>query len=171
MLIKGTTGKYSILITENQTKLQGLKNVFDEAIKIVLNPVPPTNFSKLALNIKKHRDLGKLKREVADEDFDVNFQDKDGFSLLHFAAQADNPEAIRILLQSVQINPNLKSWQEQSTPLMVACEAGNLEAMKALLESSKISLSAQNRRGQTVEQIMQAAPDIQTPDTSRHSLN
>ena len=104
------------------SKLQGVKNVFDEAIKKVITPAKKNHKlesvkknhklesvkkknhkleleAKLRLkkNIKKHRDLGELKEAVADEDFDVNDQSEVG-SLLHVAAEANNPKAIRILL-------------------------------------------------------------------------
>ena len=105
---------------------------------------------KLEKSIQKHRDLGKLKKAVADEDFDVNHQSKNG-SLLHVAAQANNVKAIQILLQNEEINPNLKSLKEGSTPLMVACAAGNIQSVEALLDCSEIDLSA-------IEQIVKSAP-------------
>ena len=138
--------------------MQGLKNLFDEAIKIVLNSSKANLVNlKLEKSIQKHRDLGKLKKAVADEDFDVNHQSKNG-SLLHVAAQANNVKAIQILLQSEEIDPNLKSKKDGSTPLMVACAAGNINSVEALLDCSEIDLSARNSSNQTAEQIVESAP-------------
>ena len=128
---------------EMEAKLRQKKNLLEAKLR-------------LKKNIKKHRDLGELKEAVADEDFDMNDQSEDG-SLLHVAAQANNPEAIRILLQSAEIDPNLKLKKEGSTPLMVACSAGNIQAVEALLECSKIDLSAKNSLDRTAENIVKSA--------------
>ena len=135
--------------------MQGLKKVFDEAIQTVLNLELEVKLlvTQLEKSIKRHSDLGKLKKTVAD--FDVNQQSTNG-SLLHVAAQANYPEAIRILLQSEEVDPNVKSWKEGSTPLMVACAAGNIKSVEALLECSKIDLWAKNKEGQTAEQIVKS---------------
>ena len=104
-------------------------------------------------------DLEKLKEAVFSDDFDVNFQDENGFSLLHVAAQADNPAAIRILLSKDVTNPNLK-LANGNTPLMLSCSEGNIQAFEALLESKEVDLSARNKEYRNVENLVKDAKGV-----------
>ena len=135
--------------------MQGLKNVFDEAIITVLNLKLEVKL-RLEKSIKKHRDLEELKKAVTAKDFYATHQGMDG-SLLHVAARANNAKAIQILLQSGKIDPNLKSLEDGCTPLMVACAAGNINSVEALLECSEIDLSAENGWVQTAEDTVKTA--------------
>ena len=53
-------------------------------------------------------DLKRLELEVAKGGFDINYQDKNGYTLLHVATKRNNPEAIHTILQCSGVNPNLK---------------------------------------------------------------
>lgn len=76
----------------------------------------------------------------------IDQQDHLGHSALHFAAAADNIEAINFLVDH-EANANIKDI-EGRTPLMYACSASALESCKQLL-MAKADINATDRDGQT----------------------
>jgi len=64
----------------------------------------------------------------------VNSRDMEGLTALHYGAHQGNIEAVKALLQTEGVNPNLGD-KNGMTALHFAARAGKIEAVKALLEA------------------------------------
>ena len=84
-------------------------------------------------------DLKRLELELAKGDFDVNYQDKKGYTLLHVATKRNNPGAILLILQCSKVKPNLKNTHGL-TALLESVKPVKLKALDALLRSEKVDL-------------------------------
>ena len=83
-------------------------------------------FKCLASSLQKRGTIGGLLNQP-------DFSNKDGDTLLHVAAHADNLETVDLLL-SLGANPSTKNMRNE-TPAHTAARAGNLEILKFLVEN------------------------------------
>ena len=82
---------------------------------------------------------------------DINVKDdRDGYSLLHFAAFYDDTEALKFLIDA-GANVNAKE-NEGRTPLHLAAERGNIESVELLLKAGS-DINAKNEHGDTALQM------------------
>lgn len=84
-------------------------------------------------------DVGKLMKLLQPQDVDMVLDD--GMSLLHYAVQLDNEEAVRLLLL-YNANPNIAN-KRGSTPLHLAAEK-NLNVIAELLLGKKANVNAKD---------------------------
>ncbi|XP_078089131.1 receptor-interacting serine/threonine-protein kinase 4 [Mustelus asterias] len=84
-------------------------------------------------------DVGKLMKLLQPQDVDLILED--GMSLLHYAVQLGNEEAVRLLLL-YNANPNVANKRE-STPLHLAAEK-NLKVIAELLLGKKANINAKD---------------------------
>ena len=73
------------------------------------------------------------------EEWDINATDSLGRTALVWAAVGGHEEAVRILLQRKDINPNTRDAQYDRTPLLWAVERGYAGVVKLLLEREDIN--------------------------------
>ena len=65
----------------------------------------------------------------------VNLADSDGYSPLHYAAMADKPAALRVLLEQGEANPTMRNEQvNRWVPLHEAAHRGHIDCVATLLE-------------------------------------
>ncbi|XP_041067988.1 receptor-interacting serine/threonine-protein kinase 4 [Carcharodon carcharias] len=84
-------------------------------------------------------DVGKLMKLLQPQDVDLILDD--GMSLLHYAVQLGNEEAVRLLLL-YNANPNIPN-KRGSTPLHLAAEK-NLKIIAELLLGKKVNINAKD---------------------------
>ena len=89
---------------------------------------------KKLIDAVRQRDLELVKKFILEGE-NVNQQDGQGWTALHWAAGAGDAGALRLLLEKhADITAR---GRDNRTPLMVACAAGQSEAVKVLTESEK----------------------------------
>ena len=75
---------------------------------------------------------------------DVNFQDDQGMAALHYACVRENTQIIEMLLSHPKVNPNLREWNGDRSPLELAVIGGHLDAVQILLASSQVRVDMKN---------------------------
>lgn len=78
----------------------------------------------------------------------VNLQDKDGYTAMHYAALNGNREIVQLLLAIPDINVNLLDYQ-QRTPLHRAVEQCFTDIAHELIVKAKADVNIQNNHGWT----------------------
>ena len=108
-------------------------------------PVPFENFISLVLK----RNYEAIQPLLKSKDFDVNMEDFRGVTVLHYAAELDDFELIKMILsQQPRAKINAKTLEMMSTPLMIAAGNGKTKALEILLENGA-DTSCQNASGYT----------------------
>ena len=106
-------------------------------------------FKELA-HIIRNGDLARLASETKKGDFDINHQDENGYTLLHVATKRNNQEAILVLLQCQDIDPNVKN-RHGHTPLFEAVKYVKAKALEALLTSERLDLEEEDSEYKTID--------------------
>ena len=75
---------------------------------------------------------------------DVNCQDDQGMAALHYACVRENTQIIEMLLSHPKVNPNLREWNGDRSPLELAVIGGHLDAVQILLASSQVRVDMKN---------------------------
>ena len=109
-------------------------------------------FKELA-HIIRNGDLARLASETKKGDFAINHQDENGYTLLHVATKRNNPEAILVLLQCHDIDPNVKN-KHGHTPLFEAVKYVKAKALEALLTSERLDLEEEDGEYRTIDDYM-----------------
>ena len=65
----------------------------------------------------------------------VNIADTEGYTPLHYAAMANKPQSVKMLLESGGANPTMRNELTGWVPLHQAASAGHIDCVTALLES------------------------------------
>lgn len=82
-------------------------------------------------------------------DIDINTQDENGWSALHYSAFRGHAEIVIILLKE-NVIPNLKEKKNQQTPLHLAAASGSSRTVEALLTLPKsFEIDVEDNRKQT----------------------
>lgn len=79
------------------------------------------------------RDYTEVENILSSGNFDVNREDFRGVTALHYAAELDDVELIKIILNQPKARINVKTLNMGSTPLVIAAGNGKLQALKYLL--------------------------------------
>ena len=98
----------------------------------------------------RNGDLARLASETKKGDFDINHQDENGYTLLHVATKRNNQEAILVLLQCHDIDPNVKN-KNGNTPLFEAVKYVKAKALEALLTSERLDLEEEDSEYKTID--------------------
>ena len=114
-------------------------------------------------------DLKRLELELAKGDFDVNYQDKKGYTLLHVATKRNNPEAILTILQCSKVNPNLKNTHGR-TALLESVKQVKMKALEALLKSEKVDLDEPDNEHDSLDDYVTGAPVSEATKNGLRSL-
>ena len=114
-------------------------------------------------------DLKRLELELAKGDFDVNYQDKKGYTLLHVATKRNNPEAILTILQCSKVNPNLKNTHGR-TALLESVKQVKMKALEALLKSEKVDLDEPDDEHDSIDDYVTGAPVSEATKNGLRSL-
>lgn len=115
------------------------------------------NFISLVLQ----RNYDAIKLAFSAEDFDINKEDFRGVTVLHYAAELDDVELIKMILkEQPKVKINAKTLEMMSTPLMIAAGNGKICAMNVLLEHGA-DPSCQNAAGFTALMIATEANSIE----------
>ncbi len=88
--------------------------------------------TELFLEAAKKNDIETLKK-LLKEGVDVDAQSKYGATALTFACDAENLEAVNILLEN-SADPNIKDSFYEATPFLWAISKGNYEITKSMIE-------------------------------------
>ena len=75
---------------------------------------------------------------------DVNFQDDQGMAALHYACVRENTQIIEMLLSHPKVNPNVREWNGDRSPIELAVIGGHLDAVQILLASSQVRVDMKN---------------------------
>ena len=102
------------------------------------------NFIFLVLN----RKYDSIKEVLSSNNFDINSEDFRGVTALHYVAELDDLELVKLFSKQPKSRINVKTLDMMLTPLMIAAGNGNLNVMKFLL-SKGADISAQNATGHT----------------------
>ena len=103
------------------------------------------NFISLVLK----RNYEAIEPLLSSKDFDVNMEDFRGVTVLHYAAELDDFDLIKMILkQQPRAKINAKTLEIMSTPLMIAAGNGKVKALEVLLENGA-DTSCQNASGYT----------------------
>ena len=105
---------------------------------------------KELVDIIRKDDLTRLESETKKGDFDINHQDQNGYTLLHFAVIRNKIEAIHVLLQCPDIDPNVKN-KHGRTPLFESVKVVNANALEALLTSERLDLEEEDSEYRTID--------------------
>ena len=115
----------------NQLYLQVLAAVF-KALNEYQKEFYGANLLHLAARQKQH-DVMRYLLEVAPFAQNISDRQNDGLTVLHVAAEVDDPVAIEMLVAS-GADINVRSDTQNTTPLMLAAKRGLTNAVKTLLE-------------------------------------
>jgi len=85
---------------------------------------------------------------LAHPSFDVNLQDKCGYTALMTACTCNNIEAVKVLLADSRTDVNLQGT-DGYTALMIACVLNNIKAVKELLADPRVDVNPQDKCGYT----------------------
>ena len=84
---------------------------------------------------------------------DLNLTDPEGYTALHYAAQYDNVEAVRLLLADLRLNTvNLKD-RYGKTPVMDAMLYKKENALRKLVASPSVDLDTRDGKGRSLEEV------------------
>lgn len=86
------------------------------------------------ISIFLKRDYEAIKNLISSRTFDINSEDFRGVTALHYAAELDDVELIKLILDQPKARINVKTLDMGSTPLMIAAGNDKVEALKYLLE-------------------------------------
>ena len=114
-------------------------------------------------------DLKRLELELAKGGFDINYQDKKGYTLLHVATKCNNPGAILIILQCSKVNPNLKNTHGR-TALLESVKQVKMKAFEALLTSEKINLDLRDDEHDSIDDYVAGAQVSEATKNGLRSL-
>ena len=64
---------------------------------------------------------------------DLNCQDQDGYTTLHYAARDTNPGCLKLLREAPGLNWNLKDLEFEETPLLAAASFGYADSLEIIL--------------------------------------
>jgi len=94
------------------------------------------------------KELAELIRQ--DPGFDVNAQNENGWTLLHYAcgSSSKSPLTPTLLLAQPNIDVNLKT-KNGSTPFCIACEDGSTSCIREMLKDSRVKVNEADREGHT----------------------
>ena len=127
-------------------------------------------FDRLAnLLNRENENLDLLEKEVNKGSFDFNTTDEKGYTLLHISTKRNNPEAIKIILKSKSVNPNLTN-QDGYSPIMDACRLGKGKALEELLKFDSIILEAVDVEHNNIKDLLDASKVI-SEDTKNMMIN
>ncbi len=115
----------------NQLYMQMIAAVF-KALNEYQKEFYGANMLHLAARQKQH-DVMRYLLEVAPFAQQISDRQNDGLTVLHVAAEVDDPVAIEMLLAS-GADINVRSDTQNTTPLMLAAKRGLVNAVKTLLE-------------------------------------
>ena len=73
--------------------------------------------------------------QLINENINLNYIDKNGFSALHYAVDEGNLKICEILIQTKKININIKSIIDNKTPLHISCKNGYFDITKLLIQN------------------------------------
>ena len=96
------------------------------------------------ISIFLKRDYETIKNLLSSRYFDINSEDFRGVTALHYAAELDDVELIKLILEQPKVRINVKTLDMGSTPLMIAAGNDKLEALKYLLERGADSSKTNN---------------------------
>lgn len=91
------------------------------------------NFAEF-ISIFLKRDYETIKNLLSSRNFDINSEDFRGVTALHYAAELNDVELIKLILEQPKVRINVKTLDMGSTPLMIAAGNNKLDALKYLLE-------------------------------------
>lgn len=111
----------------------------DEKVIFSINLFIKNAASKQNLIACMEQIKNKLKQADNEDMQNLNFQDLQGFSLLHLAVVDQAQDFVKFLLSKAGILPNLKT-QNGETPLTIAIRLGDLETIKLLLKHKDINV-------------------------------
>ena len=73
--------------------------------------------------------------QLINENINLNYIDKNGFSALHYAVDEGNLKICEILIQTKKVNINIKSIIDNKTPLHISCKNGYFDITKLLIQN------------------------------------
>ena len=111
---------------------------------------------KELVDIIRKDDLTRLESETKKGDFDINHQDQNGHTLLHVATMRNKKEAILVLLQCPDIDPNVKNKHGYS-PLFESVINLKTMALQGLLTSEKLNLEEEDSNYKSIDDYVTAA--------------
>ena len=104
------------------------------------------------LSLVLKRNILAIKEILFNDNFDINKEDFRGATALHYVAELDDIELLKILLNQPKIKINVKTLEMMSTPLMIAAGHGSLNCLRYLLAFGA-DPSIQNAAGYTALMI------------------
>lgn len=112
------------------------------------------------ISLVLQRNYDAIQKAFSSSDFDINKEDFRGVTVLHYAAELEDVELIKmILLQMPKAKINAKTLEMMSTPLMIAAGNGKSKAIEVLLQYGA-DASCQNALGYTALMIATEANNI-----------
>ena len=97
--------------------------------------------------------IEKLKLLLAVPGVDVNIQDEDGETAVHFAARENNTEALKLLINHTSSSALIlnQKYKQGRTPAMLAVLLNQLEAVAILCADPRVDLDTTDNKGQSLE--------------------
>ena len=115
------------------------------------------NFISLVLQ----RNYDAIKLAFSADDFDINKEDFRGVTVLHYAAELDDVELIKMILkEQPKVKINARTFEMMSTPLMIAAGNGKVHALSVLLEHDA-DVACQNAAGFTTLMVATEANNLE----------
>jgi ankyrin repeat protein len=112
------------------------------------------------ISIFLKRDYNAIKDLLYSRTFDINSEDFRGVTALHYAAELNEVELIKLILEQPMARINVKTLDMGSTPLMIAAGNDKIEALKYLIEIGA-DASKTNNFGYTALMIAAEAGSIE----------
>ena len=84
---------------------------------------------------------------------DLNCSDSCGQTVLHFAAENDNVEAVQLILADQRLQTVNQKNIYGLTPVMLAVMQNNLNALRAFVANPRVDLDTVDGLGKTLEEI------------------